>query len=110
MSNHTTEIYPEAARYEPGCEKTIHLGFLDEGELALFARLIRHRRSLPVYVGGFWRCYACLFECTDFATMAEHMMKAHAPAPFNDEDRLELALSARRSHLHFAAGRRSRAC
>jgi len=95
MSNRTRQIFPEAARYEPGCEKTIHLGFLDEGELALFARLIRHRRSLPVYLGGAWRCGACLFESSELAAMVGHIMRTHRPAPINEEDEIEYARSRR---------------
>jgi hypothetical protein len=109
MSDHTRRFFPEAEPYEPGCERTIHLGFLNADELALFSMLIRHRRSLPVYFGGFWRCYACLFESADFATMANHIMKAHRAAPFNEEDRLEQALSARGSSFGAAAARRSKA-
>jgi hypothetical protein len=110
MSSHTRRLFADAVPYDPSCERTIHLGFLNADELALFSMLIRHRRSLPVYLGGYWRCYACLFECTDFAAMANHIMKTHQAAPFNDEDRLEDALSARGSSFGRTAARRSRAC
>lgn len=109
MSKCTRQFFSPAMPREPAGERTIQLGFHDEDELALFSLLIGHRRSLPVYLGGSWRCYACLFESADFARMAHHIMKAHGAAPFNEEDRLEHALSSRRSPFARDAARSSRA-
>ena len=81
MNIHRAPCFLQAPLAGPREQRTIHLGFLDIDELSVFALLIRHRRPLPVYLGGFWRCYACLFESTEFAAMAQHIMRAHEPAP-----------------------------
>jgi hypothetical protein len=91
MDNHRASSFFQAVPATPSEEKTIHLGFLNADELSLFSLLIQHRRPLPVYLGGFWRCYACLFESADFAAVAHHIMHAHGPAPYNEEDLLEHA-------------------
>lgn len=70
--------------YEREC--IAEIGYFDEQELAIFNRLIRHRRSLPVYLGNFWRCYDCLFESESFETVAEHIIRVHPPAPIDDDD------------------------
>jgi hypothetical protein len=67
-------------------DKTVCLGFLSDEELDGFTLLIDQRRSLPAFLGDCWRCYACIFECTDLLAMVEHILQAHEPEPFNKED------------------------
>ena len=62
-------------------EQVISIGYFDYEELAIFSRLINNRRALPVYLGDCWRCYDCIFESSDLEIMANHIMKAHKPAP-----------------------------
>ncbi|MBN2132573.1 MAG: hypothetical protein JW741_23935 [Sedimentisphaerales bacterium] len=62
-------------------ERVIEVGFLSDEELGIFRRLTKRRRSLPLYLGGFWRCYECEFESSDFATMGAHILEAHKPVP-----------------------------
>jgi hypothetical protein len=95
MSNLMEPFVLEPASYDP--ERVIPLGFLSEEELGLFSLLIRHRRALPVYLGGAWRCGACLFESSELSAMVGHAMKTHRPAPVNEEDRIEYARGRRAS-------------
>jgi hypothetical protein len=76
--------------YDPPVEDGTHLNLLDSRVLTLLSSLINHRRPLPVCRGGIWRCYACSFESPDFDVMTRHIMNAHGPAPFNEEDELEM--------------------
>jgi len=95
MSNLTERFVLKPASDD--AERVVPLGFLSEEELGLFALLIRHRRVLPVYLGGAWRCGACLFESSKLAVMVAHTMKMHRAAPLNEEDRIEYARSRRAS-------------
>jgi hypothetical protein len=65
------------------------LGFLSEAELSVFSKLIRNRRSLPVYRDGYWACYECPFESDDLGAMAIHILRAHKPAPLSDDEMLD---------------------
>jgi hypothetical protein len=66
-------------------ERVVYPGFFSERELVIFSKLILNRRALPVYLGDCWRCYDCIFESSDFEAMANHIMKAHKPAPFVED-------------------------
>lgn len=65
------------------------LGFLSEAELSVFSRLIRNRRSLPVYRDGYWGCYECPFESENLGTIAIHILRTHKPAPLIDDEMLD---------------------
>jgi len=67
-------------------ERIIEVGFLSDEELEIFRRLTKRRRSLPLYLGGFWRCYECEFESSDFAAMGAHILEAHKPAPLGAQN------------------------
>lgn len=56
----------------------------------MLSRLIDHRRSLPVYLGDTWRCYACGFEHVNITAMTHHILGAHEAEPFNEEDIMEM--------------------
>lgn len=71
-------------------KRVIELGFLSDKDLSIFVRLIKNRRCLPVYRGGFWGCYQCPFESTDLEIMCAHMMHIHEPAALSDSDEQEL--------------------
>ena len=62
-------------------EGVIEAGFLSDEDLEIFRRLTRYRRSLPLYLGGFWRCYECEFESSDLTVMGTHILDVHEPAP-----------------------------
>jgi len=62
-------------------ERIIEAGFLSDDDLEIFRQLTKHRRSLPLYFGGFWRCYECEFESSDLAAIGTHILEAHEPAP-----------------------------
>ena len=68
--------------------RTVELGFLTDNDLSIFVRLIRNRRCLPVYRGGFWGCYECPFESADLQIIAAHIMCIHDPAPPSNEEEL----------------------
>lgn len=61
-------------------------GFLNKTKLSMLFKLIRNRRSLPVYRGDFWICYECLFTSEKLGTMTMHIMRAHKSAPLSDEE------------------------
>jgi hypothetical protein len=67
-----------SASNEP-CHRVIDVGFLSDADLDVFRQLIRHRRSLPLYLGGFWGCCECQFESSDLVAMGAHIMGTHGP-------------------------------
>lgn len=67
-------------------ERVIEAGFLSDEDLEVFHRLIKQRQSLPLYLGGFWRCYECPFESSDLATMGAHIMATHEPVAIRTEE------------------------
>ena len=69
-----------------GSEDVVDLDFLGPEGMEMFLRLIRLRRSLPVYLGGCWRCYECAFEAADLAAVAAHVVRAHRPAPLDEDE------------------------
>ena len=69
--------------------KIVESGSLSKAELSILFRLIRNRRSLPVYRGDFWACYECSFRSETLRTIAMHIMREHESAPFTDEETLE---------------------
>lgn len=69
--------------------KIIESGFLSKAEAAILFKLIRNRRSLPVYRGDVWACYECAFRCERLEAMARHIMLMHESAPLTDEEILE---------------------
>lgn len=69
--------------------KIIDSGFLSKTEVAILFKLIRNRRSLPVYRGDFWACYECAYQCETLEAMARHIMVMHESAPLSDEEILE---------------------
>ena len=81
--------YAETYHSEAASHGTDALSFLSEEELTAFSLLVDHRRSLPIFLGDCWRCYACRLETPDFMAMARHILDFHDPAPWNDEDRAE---------------------
>jgi hypothetical protein len=60
-------------------ERIIEAGFLTGEDLEIFHSLTRHRRSLPLYLGGFWRCYECEFESSELTAMGTHILETHEP-------------------------------
>ena len=86
MESYFSTVYQSSEILAVRSENIVEPGFLSESELSLFFRLIRNRRSLPVYRDGFWGCYECSFESMGLGTMVMHIMGAHKPAPRNDED------------------------
>ena len=69
--------------------RIIESGYLSKAELSKLFKLIRNRRSLPVYRGDFWACYECSFKSEKLGTMAMPIMRAHDSAPLSDEEILE---------------------
>jgi hypothetical protein len=70
-------------------ERVVYPGFFSEGDLVIFSKLILNRRALPIYLGDCWRCYDCIFESNDFEAMANHIMKAHKPAPVDEDTEID---------------------
>ena len=70
-------------------KKIIESGFLSKSELSMLFKLIRNRRSLPVYRGDFWACYECSFKSEKLGTIVMHIMRAHDSAPMSDGEILE---------------------
>jgi len=68
--------------------RIVELGFLSNRDLSTFVRLIRNRRCLPIYRGGFWGCYECPFQSADLEIIAAHIMRIHEPAPRCSEEEL----------------------
>jgi hypothetical protein len=64
-------------------------GFPNQTHTSILFKLIKNRRSLPVFRGNFWACYECKFTSKSLGAMAMHIMTAHEPAPINDEEILE---------------------
>ena len=89
MENYFLTAYQSLEMLAVRSENTVELGFLSESELSLFSRLIRNRRSLPVYQDGFWRCYECPFESRGLGNMVMHILRTHKPAPCNDEEMMD---------------------
>ena len=67
-------------------ERVVEAGFLSDEDLQVFHRLIRQRQSLPLYLGGLWRCYECPFESSDLAAMGAHIMGTHEPVAIRTEE------------------------
>ena len=67
-------------------EGVIDAGFLSDSDLAVFADLTNHRRSLPVYHGWCWCCYECGFSSTDLRTVGRHILRAHEGASLDQDD------------------------
>jgi len=59
--------------------RVVDVGFLSDADLDVFHQLTRYRRSLPLYLGGFWRCYECKFESSNLVAMGTHIMRTHGP-------------------------------
>jgi hypothetical protein len=73
-------------------------GFPNEKQASILFKLIRNRRSLPVYRGNFWACYECKFTSITLEAMAMHIMRVHKSAPISDEEILE-ALEAEKLEI-----------
>ena len=69
--------------------RIVESGSLSKAELSILFKLIRNRRSLPVYRGDFWVCYECSFRTDTLGTMEMHIMREHESAPLSDEEMLE---------------------
>ena len=69
--------------------RIVESGSLSKADLSLLFKLIRNRRSLPVYRGDFWACYECAFRSETLGAMARHIMREHESAPLSDEEMLE---------------------
>ena len=76
-----TRVFARPGVSDAMFERVIEAGFLSNEDLEIFRRLTKRRRSLPLYLGGFWRCYECEFESSDFAAMGAHILETHKPAP-----------------------------
>ena len=70
--------------------RIVESGSLSKVELSTLFKLIRNRRSLPIYHGDFWACYECSFKSETLGTMAMHIMQEHKSAPLSDEEVLEV--------------------
>ena len=72
-----TKMFAPLWRSDVLFERVIEAGFLSDEELHIFHQLTRERRSLPLYLGGFWRCYECEFESSELTAMGAHILQRH---------------------------------
>ena len=86
MSDLHAHVDPRADSENPPSEDLVGCAFLTPRELLLFRHLIHSRRSLPVYRAGWCNCYECLFESTDLAVMARHILRDHRAVPVSDDE------------------------
>lgn len=70
-------------------ENVSQSGMLGETELSFFSRMIRNRRSLPVFREGCWRFYECPFESRSLGIIALHVQQKHKAAPLSEEEILD---------------------
>ena len=74
-----TRVFGHLSAPNEAFERVIDVGFLSDADLDVLRQLTRHRRSLPLYLGGFWRCCECQFESSDLRAMGTHIMGTHGP-------------------------------